>query len=150
MPAIIVSPWIDEGTVINEEYRHTSLLSTLRKVWDLGGAFSDRDAAAPTFDHLLARESPRDPASWPDVNPRPVPEWQMTKEQLGQALSTLGKAIGPGLIEHASQSGLPIPPEIADAKGPPTGEQLVDFVYGIAGHYFPRLAEAAESSEARG
>jgi phospholipase C len=59
VPAIIVSPWIDEGTVINDEYRHTSLLATLRKVWGLGDAFTGRDAAARTFDRLLSRETPR-------------------------------------------------------------------------------------------
>ena len=69
VPAIIVSPWIEEGTVINDEYRHTSLLATLRKVWDLGDAFTARDAAARTFDHLLSRDTPRDPATWPDFNP---------------------------------------------------------------------------------
>ena len=150
VPAIIVSPWIDEGTVINDEYRHTSLLATLRKCWDLGDPFSDRDAAARTFDHLLSRETPRDPASWPDVHPRPVPEWQLTKVQLGQALSPLGKAIGPGIVEHAKQAGLPLPADIANAKGPPTSEQLVEVVFELAAQYFPRLAEAAESTEARG
>ncbi len=150
MPAIIVSPWIDEGTVINDEYRHTSLLATLRKVWDLGDAFTDRDAAARTFDHLLSRETPRDPETWPDVHPRPVPDWQLTKVELGQALSPLGKAIGPGLSSTPSRAGLPMPADIADAKGPPTGEQLVEVIFDIAAHYFPRLAEAAESSEARG
>ena len=150
VPAIIVSPWIDEGTVINDEYRHTSLLATLRKSWDLGDPFTDRDAAARTFDHLLSRETPRDPASWPDVHPRPVPEWQLTKVELGQALSPLGKAIGPGIVEHAKQAGLPIPADIANAKEPPTGEQLVEVVFEIAAHYFPRLAEAAESRDAPG
>ena len=150
VPAIIVSPWIDEGTVINDEYRHTSLLATLRKVWGLGDPFTDRDAAARTFDHLLSREAPRDPASWPDVQPRPVPEFQLTKVQLGQALSPLGKAMGPGIVEHAKQAGLPLPADIADAKGPPTDEQLVEVIFVIAAHYFPRLAEAAESTEARG
>ena len=106
--------------MINDEYRHTSLLATLRESWDLGDPFSDRDAAARTFDHLLSRETPRDPASWPDVHPRPVPEWQLTKVQLGQALSPLGKAIGPGIVEHAKQAGLGLPADIANAKGPPT------------------------------
>jgi phospholipase C len=150
VPAIIVSPWIEEGTVINDEYRHTSLLATLRKVWGLGDAFTDRDVAARTFDHLLSRETPRDPASWPNVQPRPVPEWQLTREQLGKAISPLGKAIGPGVLEHAKQSGLPIPADIADAKGPLTSEQLVEVVFDIAAHYFPRLAEAAEFTHARG
>jgi phospholipase C len=63
VPAVIVSPWVDEGIVINDEYRHTSMIATLRKVWGLGDAFTARDAAAVPFDHLLSRDSPRDPAS---------------------------------------------------------------------------------------
>ena len=38
VPAIIVSPWVDEGIVINDEHRHTSMIATLRKVWGLGDA----------------------------------------------------------------------------------------------------------------
>ena len=129
--------------MINDEYRHTSLLATLRKSWELGDPFSDRDAAARTFDHRLSRETPRDPASWPDVHPLPVPEWQLSKVELGQALSPLGKAIGPGLVEHAKHAGLPLPDEIANATEPPTDEQLIEVMFEIAAHYFPRLAEAA-------
>src|SRR4029077_3042990 len=139
VPAIIVSPWVDEGIVINDEYRHTSLLSTLRKVWDLGDPFTDRDAAARTFEHLLSRETPRHPAAWPDFQPRPVPEWQLTQVELGEVLSNLGKAIGPGLLEHAQQSGLPVPAELTDPNKPPTPQQIVDFVFAIAAEYFPRL-----------
>ena len=79
-----------------------------------------------------------------------MPEWQLTKVQLGQALSPLGKAIGPGLLEHATQSGAPTPADVANAKGPLTDEQLVEVIFAIAAHYFPRLAEAAESAAARG
>ena len=46
VPAIIVSSWVDEGIVINDEHRHTSMIATLRKVWDLGEPFTARDAAA--------------------------------------------------------------------------------------------------------
>jgi phospholipase C len=139
VPAIIVSPWIEEGTVVNDEYRHTSTLATLRKVWGLGAAFTARDAAARAFDHLLSRDTPRDPATWPDFQPQPVPEWQLTKVQLGEVLSNLGKAIGPGLIEHAKQSGLSVPALLADPDHPPTPTQLADFILGIAAKYFPRL-----------
>ena len=31
VPAVIVSPWVEPGSVYNEEYRHTSLLATLRE-----------------------------------------------------------------------------------------------------------------------
>ena len=145
VPAILVSPWINEGTVINDEYRHTSLLATLRKSWDLGDPFTERDAAARTFDHLLSRESPRDPASWPDVHPQPVPEWQLTKGELGEALSPLGRVIGQGVVEHAKQAGFPVPAGAADSTEPPTGEQLLDIVYEVGAHFFPRLAETPES-----
>ena len=120
MPGVIVSPWVDEGIVVNEEHRHTSLLATLRRVWDLGDPFTDRDAAARSFDHLLSREIPRDPATWPEMHPKPLPDWQLTKVAYGEAISTLGKAIGPGLIEHARQSGHPLPAELTDPDHPPT------------------------------
>jgi phospholipase C len=53
VPAIIASPWVESGSVYNEEYLHTSLIATLRKTWDLGEAFTRRDASARTFDGVL-------------------------------------------------------------------------------------------------
>jgi phospholipase C len=61
VPAIVVSPWVESGSVYNEEYRHTSLIATLHKHWQLGDAFSQRDATARTFDHVFSRATPRDP-----------------------------------------------------------------------------------------
>jgi phospholipase C len=58
VPAVIVSPWVEPGSVYNEEYRHTSLIATLRKRWGLGEAFTQRDASARTFDHLFSRATP--------------------------------------------------------------------------------------------
>ena len=51
------------------------------------------------------------------------------------------------MVEHAKQAGLPIPADIADAKGPPTGEQLLDVVFKIAAQYFPRLADPDEARD---
>ena len=64
VPAIIASPWVEPGSVYNEEYRHTSLIATLRKTWDLGEAFTQRDASARTFDGVFSRETARDPKTW--------------------------------------------------------------------------------------
>ena len=61
VPAIMVSPWVEPGSVYNEEYRHTSLIATLRKVWDLGDAFTQRDASARTFEGVFTLDDPRDP-----------------------------------------------------------------------------------------
>ncbi len=138
VPAIIVSPWVDEGIVINDEHRHTSMIATLRNAWSLGDPFTGRDAAATTFDHLLSRETPRDSASWPDVEALPVPQFHMDMVQMGKALSVLGKTAGSGILEHAKQSGLVIPAELTDPNSSP--EQIVAALRSIALQIFPRLA----------
>jgi phospholipase C len=142
VPAIIVSPWVDEGIVINEEHRHTSMIATLRKVWGLGDAFTDRDAAAAPFDHLLSRESPRDPASWPDVKALSVPDFHMDLVQMGKALSTLGKTAGGGMLEHARQSGVEIPSELTDPNVHPSAEQILTSLRSVVAQFFPRLGSA--------
>ena len=81
VPAIVVSPWVESGSVYNEEYRHTSLIATLRKSWNLGDAFTQRDASARTFDHVFTRETPRDPQTWATFTALPVSKWQMDEER---------------------------------------------------------------------
>jgi phospholipase C len=57
VPAIAISPWIAERTVVNDEYRHTSVIRTLRERWSLGAPFTARDAIAPDVAPLLRRVS---------------------------------------------------------------------------------------------
>ena len=87
---------LQPGSVYNEEYRHTSLIATLRKVWGLGDAFTQRDASARTFDGVFSLDEPRSPEVWVTVEAQPVPAWTLDVVAAGGALSTLGKAIGPG------------------------------------------------------
>jgi phospholipase C len=84
----MVSPWVEPGAVYNEEYRHTSLIATLREQWQLGDTFTQRDAFARTFEHVFSRATPRDPDSWARITARPVPDWTMDLEVVGQGLST--------------------------------------------------------------
>ena len=112
VPAIIVSPWVEPGSVYNEEYRHTSLIATLRESWDLGEPFTHRDAWARTFDQVFSLDEPRSPENWISVEARPVPAWTVDIVAAGGALSTLGKAIGPGLIDAAKKMGVPLPSEL--------------------------------------
>ena len=110
----MVSPWVESGSVYNEEYRHTSLISTLRKSWNLGTALTQRDAQARTFDHVFTRQTPRKPDAWVAVEAAPVPEWALDYDVLGKVLSHLGKAAGTGLIEKARAMGATLPPELDD------------------------------------
>jgi hypothetical protein len=79
----------------------------------------------PPLRYLLSRESPRDPAGWPDVKQLPVPRFQMDMVQMGRALSIPGKTAGSGMLEHARQSGLAIPPELTDPDAQPSTEQTL-------------------------
>ena len=144
VPAVIVSPWVEPGSVYNEEYRHTSLIATLRKTWGLGEAFTERDASARTFDHVFSRATPRDPQTWATVKARPVPEWTMDTEVVGQALSTLGKGMAPAIIARARQMGVPLPAELNDPEADLPPRLVVSVLRQIAGHFFPLLAADAK------
>ena len=145
VPAVIVSPWVPPGSVYNEEYRHTSLIATLRKNWGLGGPLTQRDASARTFDHVFSRHSPRDPETWANIEALPVPEWTMDPEVVGKGLSTLGKGMGRGLIAKARELEVKLPAELDDPGTELTPRLIVGFLRGVAAHFFPRLAgDAAE------
>jgi phospholipase C len=139
VPAVIVSPWVEPGSVYNEEYRHTSLIATLRKTWGLGEAFTQRDASARTFDHVFSRATPRDPGTWAAVTARPVSDWTMDPEVVGMGLSTLGMGIGPALIARAQQMGVQLPAELNDPAADLPPRLIVSVLRQIAAHFFPLL-----------
>jgi len=145
VPAIMVSPWVEPGSVSNDEYRHTSLLATLRKRWGIGDAFSQRDASARTFDHVFSLDAPRDPDTWTTVASRPVPAWTMDLEVVGQSLSTLGKGMGISLIAMGKEMGVTVPPELDQPGATLNPDQVVPFFRTIAGHFFPLLAAPAKA-----
>ena len=145
VPAIMVSPWVESGSVYNEEYRHTSLIATLRKRWNLGPAFTQRDAQARTFDHVFTRETARNPDTWVAVEAAPVPDWALDYDVLDKALSHLGKAAGTGLIEKARAMGATLPPELDDPTTELTPQLIVEVLRDAAWHFFPRLAPVVTS-----
>ena len=150
VPAILVSPWIPEGVVFNDEYRHTSLIATLRKSWNLGEAFTQRDASARTFDDVFTLDEPRDPDTWVAITALPVPAWHLDEEALARGLSGLGKSMGEGLIEHARELGVKLPPQLDNPDAEITPEVIIDVIRDIAWHYFPLLAPDAEAKPRSG
>jgi phospholipase C len=140
VPAVLVSPWVPAGSVYNDEYRHTSLIATLRKAWALGAPFTKRDAAARTFDDLFTLDVPRDPDTWPAITPRPVPAWTMDPDKVGKGLSKLGKSMSHGLVERARELGAKMPAELADPGGELPPNAIVKVIRAVAWHFFPQLA----------
>jgi phospholipase C len=126
--------------VCTDEYRHTSLLATLRAVWNLGEPFTARDAAAPSFEKVLSLEAPRPPETWPDVEPLPVPFFQAERGQAVRALGTLGRHVCHGLYEHARHDKDPLDPPDLDPKVSPA--LAIEFAEHLGSRLFPRLARS--------
>jgi phospholipase C len=140
VPAILVSPWIPQGSVFNDEYRHTSLIATLRKSWGLGEALTRRDASARTFDDLFTLDQPRDPETWAKIAALPVPASHLDEDAIAKGLSQLGKTMGQGIIEQAKALGIELPPQLDKPDAEITPEVMTDVLHQIAWHFFPRLA----------
>ncbi len=58
IPAVVISPYIQAGTVFralpgSQPFDHTSVISTIRRCFDLGEPFTERDRNAPDISSLL-------------------------------------------------------------------------------------------------
>ena len=138
VPAVLVSPWVEAGSVFTDEYRHTSLIATLRQAWDLGAPLTGRDAAARSFLHLLSRHTPRPPDTWPDVTPRPVPPYQPPRLDACHALGTLGRHLCRGLVDHARH--MAGAGQVAEVDPDLSPELAIDLAVHLGARLFPRLA----------
>ena len=75
VPALVISPWTAKGVIDHTTYDHTSILSTVERLFGFG-ALTNRDAAAADALHLLSLEAPRTDAPLtlpePATNPTPL------------------------------------------------------------------------------
>ncbi|HUC05571.1 MAG TPA: alkaline phosphatase family protein, partial [Acidimicrobiales bacterium] len=143
VPAVLVSPWVEPGSLWTEEYRHTSLIATLRSVWDLGDPFTRRDAAARSLEGLFSRTEPRPPDEWPTVNPLPVPAFQMAHVSAGHALGGLGRQLCHALFEHEHEHRAVLEDGAPASNLPEVSPALaLDIAGRIGRSLFPRLAAA--------
>jgi phospholipase C len=91
VPAIAISAWVAPGTVVSDEYRHTSVIRTLRQRWSLGPPLTGRDATARDIAPILSLGAPRPPEDWPEVAPRPVPDFKVSGLPLEARMSEMQK-----------------------------------------------------------
>jgi Phosphoesterase family len=81
VPTVLISPWIPAGSIIRPPavskypFDHTSILATLRKLFDLGRPLTARDDAAPDLLSALSLKTPSNtgPANQREVAFRPRP-----------------------------------------------------------------------------
>ena len=59
---------------------------------------------------------------------------------MGKAFSILGKTAGAGMLEHAQQAGIAVPPELTDPNAHPSPQQIIAALRTVGAQFFPRLA----------
>ena len=136
-PAIAISAWIPERTVVNEEYRHTSLIRTIRDQWSLGTPLSGRDAAAPSIARVLSLAQPRSPDQWPEVSARPVPLFNAALLPPNMPLSVLGRSMFFAILEFEKSLGANVPSIPKDQEM--TSAQAEEIMRANAFAVFPGL-----------
>ncbi|HEY2134782.1 MAG TPA: alkaline phosphatase family protein [Xanthobacteraceae bacterium] len=110
VPAVIISPWVKAGSVIRPPatsaypFDHTSILATLRNLFDLGTPLTRRDAVAPDLLHALDLDSPSNtgPASLPLPAPDATNEsvdaaHELPPNHLQQALADMAAHLPAGV-----------------------------------------------------
>ncbi len=147
VPAIIVSPWVESGSVYNEEHRHTSMIATLRKLWSLGDPFTDRDAIANPFDYVFSRETPRKPSEWAEITALPVPEYHVDWPHTNHSLSTLGKAVTPSVVSTLKSMNYDLPPQVDSPDFMLTPQSVWSVVELFSWELFPTLAPPEKTQE---
>ena len=59
VPAVLVSPWIEQGTICHTEFDHTSIIKTASNKWLQGANLTNRDLKATDVSDVLTRSSAR-------------------------------------------------------------------------------------------
>jgi phospholipase C len=137
IPTLAISAWIPERTVITQEHRATSLISTLRERWNLGGPFTGRDAMARSFSPIFTLDQPREQADWPNILARPVEPMTEPLMPLAAPLNGLGKALFGGLMALGEEMGVTVPDVAPEAVI--TGEQAIGMGHDMFGDLFPAM-----------
>jgi phospholipase C len=73
VPAVLISPYIDAGTIVDTVFDHTSIPAMAKKTFGLPNFLTKRDAAANTFEHVFTRSTPRTDAPTDLSNLAPAP-----------------------------------------------------------------------------
>jgi len=139
IPAIAISPWIPERTVVNDVHRNTSVIHTLRERWSLGAPFSAREAIAPNLSPVLSLQTPRDPQDWPDVLAQPVPAFNTAVVPPDLPLRGLAKGLFFALLALGKELGQSVPDVSPDADI--KGAEGIAIIRDTFGHMFPHLGD---------
>ena len=97
VPAVVISPYVEPGTVIRTSLDHNSVLRTFSEKWGIP-PLTRRDRASPSLAGIFNRSIPRRPPTWPVTKPRPLPAVTNDRDPLNElqraALHAVGALVG--------------------------------------------------------
>jgi phospholipase C len=99
VPAVIISPLVRKGIIDHTEYDHTSVLSTVERLFGLDH-LTNRDSKANTMNHLITLKSPRQDA--PATLPEPAVSGYVHKEKSRKSVSGRSEALVEWLVSLLS------------------------------------------------
>jgi len=101
VPAVVVSPWIDAGTVSAEVRDHSSVPATLRALFASDAdPLTNRDRHARPFHTLLGRDQPRAAEDVPDLSGHLPPTPPATREAVLAPPEAALPAVEPPIPEY--------------------------------------------------
>lgn len=125
VPAILISPYVEKGSIDSTQYDHTSTIATARKLFvpDWQNNFlTQRDKAAATFEANLTLDKPRTEEvdfGAPDTLARPALSMAAQQAQLDAPISAHSKA----MVQHAHDLELTrLPRDLQSGISPQTIE----------------------------
>jgi phospholipase C len=112
VPAVVVSPWLQAGTVFHDLYDHTSIIRTVYDLFDMPGQLTNRDSAAQSIASQLqnARQMAAPPAL-PSVYSPPAQPDALPPQGPQHTASIDGFTRIAAQIDHALQNyepGMPV------------------------------------------
>ena len=113
----------------------------MRKVWNLGKPFTQRDASARTLENCFTLKTPRYPSTWPNITARPAPKYvPEDPNNLDTAYSELAQAMVPAIVRFAKKEGYAVPSMPKDPNAKITGAQALQIAAEFSNEMFPLLA----------
>ena len=94
-------------------------------------------------------DTPRDPATWPTPQHRPVPAFMEDPAALGASLSTLGKTLAQGIREYADQNNIEIEGLPKDPQGGRAPRAVADCAPELLCHLLPAAGSGRSGAAPR-
>lgn len=109
VPAVIISPWIAQGTMRPPgkiPFDHTSIIATLRRRFpELGPPLAERDAGGPGIEAVLALTTPDNMGSGSMPLPMRLSPMEIAQARLGPEWQAKGTGANGGRVARRGSPG---------------------------------------------